>query len=189
MMYKCHPIQYYDFSSADRLLLDTNIWIYIFGLTGHTRKEEKELYSNAFKRILAAKSCIYTSTLIISELINVCARLTWRQGYKTTYPDFKRFRQSPEFKPIAEDIAASVRLTIKHCKMVGNNLNHTDVRSLIDEYAKGNSDFNDQVFVRICQSENLMLVTHDADFLNQSVTLISGNRKLIKSSSSSSPVS
>ena len=179
MMYKCHPIQYYDFSSADRLLLDTNVWLYIFGLTGHTMEKKKELYSNAFKRILMAKSCIYINTLIISEFINVYARLAWRQGYQQTYTNFKKFRQSPEFKPIAEDIAASVRLIMNRCQFVGSDLEHLSVLSLIDRYAKGNSDFNDQVLAHICQSEHLMLVTHDGDFLNQDITLISANKKLM----------
>ena len=179
MMYKCHPIQYYDFSSADRLLLDTNIWLYIFGPAGRTNAKVIRLYSEAFKRMLEAGSRISIDTLIISEFINSYARFAWKQRYAKTYGDFKKFRQSPKFKSIAEDIAASIRLIMNRCRFVGSYLEHSNALSLIDEYAKGDSDFNDQVLAHICQSDNLTLVTHDGDFFNQDITLISANKKLM----------
>ena len=179
MMYKCHPIQYYDFSSADRLLLDTNIWLYIYGHTGQTIPKKMGIYSHAFKRMLEAQSRIYIDTLTVSEFINAYTKTAWSQEYREIYADFKDFRGSLEFKPIAEEIAAKVRRIMKLCHFVSSCMQLSEVTHFVDEYAKGDSDFNDQIFVRICQSSHLTLVTHDGDFLNQNITLISGNRRLM----------
>lgn len=63
------PMGNYSFSEADNFLIDTNIWIYLYG--PQLPKDWKTtIYSGALARMLAAKSKIWMDVLILSEFIN-----------------------------------------------------------------------------------------------------------------------
>jgi predicted nucleic acid-binding protein len=53
------------------------------------------------------------------------------------------------------------------------------VDALIDEYAAGNSDFNDQVLTTLCKRSGLKLVTDDGDFKGRGIPIITANQKLL----------
>jgi predicted nucleic acid-binding protein len=178
-MFNVEEITRYDFKPSDELLLDANIWIYI---QGPLQKDEKvDIYSGALSRIIAAKSRIYIDILIVSEFINTYARLKWKHLYNS-FTNFKQFRKSKEFKPVAQDIAADVKRILQNCTRVANGFEELTVNTLMDEYAMGNSDFNDQILTALCKRAGLKLVTDDGDFKKQGISIITANPKLLAGS-------
>ncbi len=177
MAHSVSNIRNYNFSSTDELLLDTNIWLSVFGpqKPGDTKSET---YSQAFSKMLAAKSSIYIDVLIISEFINTYARLKWKL-VAPHVKDFKFFRKSRDFKPVAQDIAADVKRVLRHCKRVESGFEALAIDSVIDVYATGDSDFNDQVLADICQRTGLALVTNDGDFKSCGCHVITANNRLL----------
>ena len=177
MAYKAKELASYQFIPADKLLLDTNIWLLVYGpqKPGDSRVAT---YSGALSRILTAKSHIYIDVLIVSEFINAYARLKWNVMGKP-HTDFKRFRKSADFKPVAQDIAADVKRFLQHCTRVDSGFPSLAVDTMIDEYSAGDSDFNDQILTALCKKEGLKLVTDDGDFKNQGVAVITANKKLL----------
>ena len=101
-MYKAIEVLHYNFTSKDKLFLDANIWLYLFG-PREPRDRWKQIYSEVFERILKANSRIYVDVLIVSEFINAYARMKWR-AVAPHIKSFKDFRNSTGFKPVAEDI-------------------------------------------------------------------------------------
>lgn len=95
--------------------------------------------------------------------------------------DFKQFRKSPDFKPIAFDIAGDVRqiLKLKHSERIESGFAALDITGLVDECENGDSDFNDLVLAELCRNRNLMLVTHDGDFKDHGLTVLSANPSLL----------
>ena len=69
MRNRAENITHYVFKSTDALLLDANIWFFVYG---PHRLDDKRVpvYSGALDRILKAKSRIYVDVLILSEFIN-----------------------------------------------------------------------------------------------------------------------
>lgn len=177
MAHKAEAVVSYKFNPADKLLLDTNIWLLVYGpqKPGDNRVA---VYSQALSKILAAQSPIYIDVLIVSEFINAYARLKWKLS-PTPPSDFKQFRKSGDFKPVAQDIAADVKRVLQHCTRIENGFDSLAIDALIDEYAVGDSDFNDQILATLCKKEGLKLVTDDGDFKNQGVAVITANRKLL----------
>jgi predicted nucleic acid-binding protein len=177
MTHKAIAIASYKFSASDELLLDTNIWIFVYG-PQKPGNAKAAAYSQALAKILAARSQIYIDVLIVSEFINTYARLKW----KIVAPhitDFKAFRRSQDFKPVAQDIAADVKQLLKHCARVENGFESLAIDALIDEYAAGDSDFNDQILTALCKRKRLKLVTDDGDFRGQGIPVVTANRKLL----------
>jgi len=173
-------INSYAFSNSDRLLLDANVWMFVHG-PNRPGDNRVAVYSGALAKILAANSTIHTDVLIISEFINRYARLRHGilQSTAGAPADFKRFRNSADFKAVAQDIADAVRRVLKNCTRIESDFESVDIASLIDEYEKGRSDFNDQMLTELCKSRGLTLVTDDGDFKGLGLSLITANNKLL----------
>lgn len=174
---RTEAITNYTFTSVDELLLDTNIWLLVYG-PQKPGDRRVAVYSGAFAKMLAAQSRIYIDVLIVSEFINSYARLKWNL-VSSTHPNFKQFRKSSHFKPIAEDIAADMKQVLRHCTPIANGFESLALNDLLDSYALGDSDFNDQVLADLCQRSGLKLVTDDADFRGQGIPIITNNRNLL----------
>lgn len=177
MTHKATRVNNYNFTSKDKLFLDANIWLYLYGPQSPKAPNQVRIYSQAFKCILKAKSRIYIDVLVISEFINTYARIIWRN--KAMQKEFKDFRKSSYFKPVAQDIAADVKRIIKHCSRVESNFTTLKIDDVIDDYAKGHSDFNDQVITELCKNKGLMLITHDGDFRGRGISVLTANRSLL----------
>lgn len=170
-------INKYNFNSSDQLLLDTNIWLFIFG-PQRPMNSRVNVYSKALDRILKEKSCIYINVLIISEFINTYARLNW-QLVAPNSKDFKAFRKSADFKPIAKNIAADVKRVLKYCSRIENGFETLEILDMIKEYEGGNADFNDQVLAELCKNKKLIMVTDDGDFHAKGISILTANNRLL----------
>lgn len=169
-------ITHYQFQASDKLLLDTNIWLFVYG-PQRPGDRRVAIYSQALARILAAKSHIYIDLLIVSEFINTYARIKHRI-LSTPSTDFKQFRNSNEFKPVAQDIAADVKRVLRHCTRVASGFETLAIDALIDEFATGDLDFNDQILTNIYDRVGLKLVTDDGDFRGRGILVITANKRL-----------
>lgn len=174
-------ITQYTFSATDELLLDTNVWMFVHGPVGPGRSAQVALYSGALARILDAGSHMYIDVLILSEFINSYARLMHNiVRFNPGIPrDFKRFRASAMFKPIAQDIALAVRRVLKNCEQVDSGFDMLDIDALVSEYEQGNSDFNDLVITDLCKRRGLTLITDDSDFKGSALTVLTANKNLL----------
>jgi predicted nucleic acid-binding protein len=174
-------ISTYLFNPEDELLLDTNIWLRLYGPAAKSGDPRTTVYSKALGEMLAANCQIYIDVLILSEYINRYVRLRHNllKARPGINPNFKQFRRSVEFKAIASDVAGDVRQILKHCDRLESNFAALDITGLVKEFEKGDSDFNDQVLAELCKSRNLTLVTHDGDFKDLGLNLLTANQNLL----------
>ena len=73
MTQKIAAVGQHNFTCQDKLFLDANIWMYLYGPPQNRRSSEVRTYSKAFKNILKASSQIYIDVLVVSEFINAYA--------------------------------------------------------------------------------------------------------------------
>jgi len=180
MAHRAEKISTYDFKSSEALLLDANIWLFVYGPQKPT-DTRVAAYSEALAKILAAKSCIYIDVLIVSEFVNAYARMKWNLLPESSRPRyFKQFRRSEDFKPVAQDIAADVKRVLQHCTRVESGFESLAIDTLVDEYASGDSDFNDQVLTALCKKKGLKMVTDDVDFKGRGIPVITANKRLLR---------
>lgn len=167
----------HNFTPQDKLFLDANIWLYL-----HAQLKPQaywvNIYSEVFDRILTAESEIYIDVLVVSEFINRYARI--KHELVAPCINFKNFRKSPDFKSVAQDIAADVKKILKHCYLIESGFATVETDSLLDEYAAGNSDFNDQVITVLCKTNGFTLITNDSDFKSQDIPILTANQSLLK---------
>jgi predicted nucleic acid-binding protein len=180
MSNQVYQIEYYRFSSSDTILFDANIWLYIYGSQGEVWPRLRSTYHLALRKIRGAKVPIFIDLLVLSEFINAYARFVYNDLPPGIKPkDFKTFRCSVEFNPIAAQIAKEARRILKKCERTESGFESADLGGILNSYAGGDVDFNDQILSELCKVKGLKLVTHDADFKGENLTIITANRKLI----------
>ena len=159
--------------------MDTNIWLYVYAPQAPDDWRTRT-YSRSLTKILTAKSRIFIDAMVLSEFINRYSRLAYNlfKAAGSTI-DFKEYRQSPDFKPVAMDIESSVRRILKHCQRTESCCSDCDIDSLLAKYGQGDSDFNDQIMVELCKNKGLKLITHDRDFKDCGVTVLTANNRLL----------
>ena len=176
VMSKIESAAGYQFQQRDELLFDANIWIYLYAPVNPNHRAVK-VYSTMFKKILNVQCRLFTDVLIVSEMVNRLARMKWD---RSKYRHFKNFRDSSEFKVEAVHIASNVRQILRHCVRIESGFSLVDVESLLDAFEAGAYDFNDQIILEVCRRHCLTLVTHDGDFHQPDVTIVTANRNLLK---------
>jgi len=180
MARNAEEITRYGFQATDELLLDANVWFFLYG-PYPPGSQKAAVYSRALAKILVAKSRIYVDVLVISEFVNRYARLKHQllQGRSGVSREFKTFRQSSTFKAIARDIAADVRRILANSTRAESGFAALDIDSLVTEYGRGDSDFNDLVLTELCKSRGFTLVTDDGDFKGKDIAILTANKRLL----------
>lgn len=172
----------YEFTNKDKFFLDTNIWFYILGSPGSPYDSKSYIYSESLKKARGAQSRLMVDGFIISEFINCYARLEHKRlSASGEAPDnFKKFRNSKIFTEIAQDIGSAVRKILFHSECINLHLSITDLQSLLTEFEEELADFNDQLIVRLCKQHDLILITHDKDFLDFNIDILTANYHMLQ---------
>ena len=173
---KVHSIDNYDFPEGKGYFFDTNIWLYIYGPIGWP-DQRSDAYSKALKAIRHSDGAIYINCMIISEFINAFSRIEFKQ--QTDFTRFKEFRNSLAFRAIAQDIAYNVRKILKSTLACDPELTVIDLPEIMDLFEQGKYDFNDLLFAQICRAKSMVFVTHDKDFSELGVEILTANEKLV----------
>lgn len=173
-------INQYSFSATDKLLLDANVWLFIYVPQYRPPDQRAKTYSAAFKQILRAHCQVFIDPLILSEFVNVLARLAFNRLPTRSRPsDFKEFRKSSSFRRIARDIADSCQRILKVSARIESGLTSLDIGALINRYAAGRCDINDLILTELCRSKELTFVTDDADFRGSNLRILTANTRLL----------
>ena len=93
--------------------------------------------------------------------------------------DFKTFRRSAEYKPVAKSISDACRRIVKSCTRIESGFASVDVDVLLDRYKEGKSDFNDQILTHLCKHQGFTLVTDDGDFRVSGLKVLTANWRLL----------
>lgn len=174
------PIEPYAFSEDDTLFLDTNIWLSVYGPQSSPDNWRTKLYSNALKRIINAKSIVFIDVLVLSEFVNRYSRMAfWVKRPNARPNEFKKFRKSSDFKPVAKAISDDVRRILKYCQRIGSGFESIDVDASLAIYESERPDFNDMIMAELCKKNSLKLITHDADFKKFEITVLTANKNLL----------
>ena len=54
-----------------------------------------------------------------------------------------------------------------------------DLPEVMDMFEQGKYDFNDLLFAQICRAKNMVFVTHDKDFSELGVEILTANERLV----------
>ncbi len=168
----------HSFSNTDAILVDANIWLYLYGPAANPTNSMVRTYSNVFSRILAAGSRLFLDVLVLSEFINRFARLEMRR-LQPDQRNFKAFRRSADFLPVARSIEAQVNQILMVSQPVDHPFAEWNHADLLKDFCAGAVDWNDQLIAENCRKNGLAVLTNDGDFTDGGISVFTANNKLL----------
>ena len=168
------------FHPEEKVFFDANVWLYILGPQAGPSDSIARTYSAAFKKIIEAKCTLYVDVLVLSEFANRYARIVYENnGGNIFYQNYKKFRDSTDFHDTAQALSEEVRRLLKFSFPIESNLSCIDVPDFTNRLEAGHCDFNDLMISALCQSKDLIFVTHDRDFNDDPVSILTANMRLL----------
>lgn len=175
------PLGDHTFTPSDRLLLDANVWLFLYSPQYRPTDRRAKAYSTALKRMLDACCAIFIDVIVLSEFVNVLARLAYNSvPAGSRPPDFKAFRQSSSFKPVAKSITDSCRHIFRIARPIESSFPSLDLDDLLQQYESGRRDLNDLLLAHLCRIQSLTLVTDDGDFHGSGLAILTANPRLLR---------
>jgi predicted nucleic acid-binding protein len=171
------------YTGADRIVFDANILVSLFSGLEPPGSVIVANYSAALKQIRTAGATILLDVLVLSEFVNVCARKEFDLAFPAgvARPTFKKFRDSPDFVPIAQAISRAADQIASLAIAVDHAFSKWPLKDLLNDYATGQHDVNDQCLVQLCRQEKAFLLTNDRDFVRGGIALLTTNPTLLRS--------
>ncbi|WP_198935439.1 PIN domain-containing protein [Chlorobium sp. KB01] len=170
----------YSFISSDQILIDTNIWLYLYPPPGNSSIPFAVNYSRAFASLVQNGAIPILDPMVLSEYLNRYCRIEWEAHFSKQYPKYKDFRNSSIFQPIAASAVTLAAGILRNSRLHSLPTNKLDLKQAISDFGTGQSDFNDAVLTDICRQQNLKLLTNDSDFQTGGIEVITSNPKLLK---------
>lgn len=176
---KVYRLDGYAFQPQETLLLDANVWLFLFPAPSGTGPVWAKKYSAAFKQMLVAKTRLVMDALVLSEYVNRYCRIEWQVNHQATYSDFKRFRNSAKFPLVANGVALYVRRILSHAVRSDHPFRSINVEQVLADFEAGGLDLNDGLLTETCKHHGWKFVTNDGDFVYGGIDVLTNNPKLI----------
>ncbi|NIW80625.1 MAG: hypothetical protein GWN16_14715, partial [Calditrichae bacterium] len=163
-------IDQYQPNPSDSFLFDNNIWMYLYCPLGNYGQHIIKKYDRFLKKTISSGSRIYITSLTLSEFINAYSRLEFNLKKRldsSTYQDYKKdFKGTQEYKDLIDDIVNNIKGHIlKVSSRISDSFETIDSEVLLNDLNE--SDFNDKYYAVLSYLRNMILVTDDADFINE----------------------
>ena len=166
-----------------KVFFDTNIWIYIFCEIGNYNNRLVRRYSSSYSYFLKNNTAIFIDLTVISEFVNRYMRIAYsnyveKNSLKKRDFDYKKdYRKSEDFKEAWENVCNIVNNSILlKADAINFNYDRITLNSLLNPN-NIDTDFNDNHITNLCRSNDMYLLTHDADFKNSDINVITGNKR------------
>ena len=177
-----HDLSDYAFRKDDVLLLDTNVWLYLYPAPSDNSPATSSLsrqYSEAFKDMLSARALLIMDALVLGEYLNCYCRIEWNALHKKEYCKFKSFRKSSRFAEVGSRAADLARSMLRLCVRCDLHFAAADIGGVLADFETGSSDFNDRLLTETCRRNGWKLVTHDGDFTTGGIEVLTANPTLL----------
>ena len=176
---RAYNLAAYSFTCGEPLLLDANVWLYLYPPPSRSHGRIAAQYSAGLKSMQSAGAALILDAVVLSEYLNTYCRIEWRALHQARYPDFKSFRNSPDFEAIGGGAASFARSMLKLCTCHDHPFSAVDIQEVLAGFEAGETDFNDALLAESCRHNGWKLVTNDGDFTSGGIEILTTHPKLL----------
>lgn len=161
---------------AGGFLFDTNVWVYLQGPLQDYLSGPARSYSAFMGKVLEAGGSLFLPQIVLAEFGNVALNILARaSGWQ---PGGAKIHQHADYHKWAVDVCDSIHAVGSDCDLIDDGFAELDLAGLVAKIERSTLDLNDHLISDICRRRELTLVTHDRDFANSDVPIVTANRRL-----------
>lgn len=158
------------------VFFDANVLVYIFWPTiNGDSGSPATRYSSMLGTLFENEFKLYLNSTVVLEVVNRVLRIEYEK-YKVVHAcnlTFKDYRNSVDGQQVQQDIFDMFNNRIFNLFSIKERCLTKD---MLKSFLMVNSlDFNDKIIVNLCKSNDFILLTHDKDFVNEDVDVMSAN--------------
>jgi predicted nucleic acid-binding protein len=153
-----------------RVFFDTNVLLYIFWPLPAASFWVQQ-YSKMFRGLLAQNNSLILNVTILSEVINNILRTEYKNHKDETGINltFKEYRDCSEGKSALTDIhRIIVNKIFPHFEICDKLFCKNEVQEMLQV---DTLDFNDKLIAAVCEENQFVLFTNDADLKNSNIDI------------------
>jgi len=156
---------------ARDFFIDANVIISFFN-------ESNSPYLKAILELQRYNCNLYLDFIVISEVINRLMKIKFMMIKKKYLNKYKSFRDSVEGKSYLNEIYMFVRdMVLTNFHIIENPIGESDIKNFL---TSNTLDINDKAIVSICKKKKMILLTHDYDFKESNIDILTGNKKMLR---------
>jgi predicted nucleic acid-binding protein len=166
------------------VMFDTNVWFAIEGFNYSPNDYRQKIYSKLYGQIRDNENIVVINDYVIAEFFNRSLKTeyellkeSWSEAQPI--PTFKKIRSTNLFSSQMETIRDTCLNIVEDCEYVPINGASSDISKVITESSQGNMDFSDVLLRDHCIEKGYAVVSHDFDFANCGIDLITANAKIL----------
>lgn len=178
---KAQDASMYKFQSGEHILVDANVWLYLYPPPAQPVSSWAAAYSNAFSRLLGAKAIPVVDALILSEYLNRYVRIEYDASWRSRHPTFENFRQSADAATVLGSAVAEINQILKITSLRDTLLANIDLPAVLGAFKAGTINFNDGLLAQNCCINGWKLLTNDGDMTIGGIEVLTTNSALRKS--------
>jgi predicted nucleic acid-binding protein len=172
-------IRTYTPNFGEKLLFDTNVWMFLFCPIGDHKRGKQDVYSSFFQKAIQRNCTINTNALIISEFCNAYLRIdfgNWKKeemndalAFKKDYVGSNRYRETVSL--VNKAVKDILKVSVKNSDSF-NSLQISNIQNSFQEI-----DFNDSYYIELAIVNNWKIVTDDGDYkkVNKLFSILTDN--------------
>lgn len=193
MPYDISPVGDHQPLPGRRYLFDANIWIYTLEADQADKPTpQSSVYENFIERLRRAAGSpkIVLPAVVLSEAINRMLRNTYYPLFIKEHPtlayrsdndgyNYKHiYRQHDQFRIDYGSLLYNVKSYHNVIELINDSFDQFRVKDLFGKPSV-DLDFNDFLIEQIARRSNYIVVTEDADFFVEGISILTANRKLL----------
>lgn len=175
------------YDASHSILFDANVWLSLYAPPSGGNNCWAYSYSTILNKIIDNKVPVLLNATVLSEYINRYCRIEFQAYEEYVHPNsrrsFKEFRTQDisTYKSIAADAASRVQeiLEIPDIICISDDFAEMGVIEMVEDFAQGDCDWNDQQIIYLCKRNACSLLTNDADFKDADIQILTCNNRLL----------
>ena len=177
---KAHNATAYQFQKGEEILVDANVWLYLFPPPAQPASTWATKYTTAFSVMLKCNAVPIVDTLILSEYCNRYIRIEYEASWAETYRRYKDFRTSADAQAVLGSVVSEMERILQSSRPEDTALTTINLSDLLQGVASGKTDFNDGVLLENCRLNNWKLFTNDGDMTIGGIDILTTNQRLLR---------
>lgn len=161
------------------IFFDANILIYLYWPLSPDEENTKN-YSKIYHHLFNNKFNCYIDFIVISEFINRAIRFEYDKYLRINHLTkknipFKSYRKKNQ-NEIDEICGIVKNIILNNFLIIGKIFSKEEIVQFLNF---DGLDINDKAIISICKENGFVLLTHDSDFCDADIDILSANRKLL----------